>query len=156
MEKNSQEIIAGGGVVWRRNAQDVIEMALVHRVRYDDWSLPKGKVEGEESIIACAYREIMEETGFAVRFGPQLGTYSYPVKEQIKHVTYWSVKYLKDIGTPNPSEVDQVKWIVLSEAREVVTRELDRDVISRFMELDPDTKPLVLLRHAQEIGRAHV
>ena len=76
MEKNSQEIIAGGGVVWRRNAQDVIEIALVHRVRYDDWSLPKGKVEGEESIIACAYREIMEETGFAVRFGPQLGTYS--------------------------------------------------------------------------------
>jgi len=153
VEKDNQEIVAGGGVVWRRNSQDVIEIALVHRVQYDDWSLPKGKVEGEESIIACAYREIMEETGFAIRFGPMLGTYSYPVKEQRKTVTYWSAKYLKDIGTPNPVEVDQVKWIALSEAKAVVTRELDREVISRFMEFDPDSKPLVLLRHAQALDR---
>ena len=70
------QIIAAGAVVWRRNANDEVEIALIHRKKYDDWSIPKGKVEGEESLIACAYRETMEETGFEVRFGPVIGPLS--------------------------------------------------------------------------------
>jgi 8-oxo-dGTP diphosphatase len=144
---------AGGGVVWRRNDEDRIEIALVHRVEYDDWSLPKGKVEGDESIIACAYREIMEETGFSVRFGPCLGSYSYPVGDSMKEVTYWSAKFLKVTGTPNPQEVDQVTWIDIDQVETAITRELDREVIRKFREFDPDSKALILMRHAQALAR---
>ena len=84
------EIQAAGAIVWRRNESDAIEIALVHRPKYDDWSIPKGKVEGEESLIACAYREVVEETGFAVRFGQSLGSAHYEVNGLRKSVTYWS------------------------------------------------------------------
>lgn len=152
MEEN-KVIRAGGGVVWRRNSDDAIEIAIIHRVRYDDWSLPKGKLEGDESVVAGAYREIMEETGFAVRFGPQLGTYSYSIGDQLKEVTYWSAKFLNEIGKPNPDEVDKVEWVRLDDVESRISRDLDRQVISQFKKFDPDSKPLILLRHAQALNR---
>ncbi|NCV76518.1 MAG: NUDIX hydrolase [Actinobacteria bacterium] len=151
--EESNVILAGGAVVWRRNEDDLIEIALVHRVKYDDWSLPKGKVESQESVIACAFREVMEETGFSVRFGPCLGTHSYSVENATKKVTYWSAKFLKEIGVPNPQEVDQIRWITLDQVDSVVTRVLDREVIRQFRNFDPDSKALILMRHAQALDR---
>jgi 8-oxo-dGTP pyrophosphatase MutT (NUDIX family) len=70
-------IQAAGAVLWRYSKTKKIEIALVHRPRYDDWSLPKGKVEDKESHIACAYREVSEETGFKAIFGPEIGKATY-------------------------------------------------------------------------------
>ena len=53
---------AAGGVVWRKNTADEVEIAIIHHPRYDDWSLPKGKLDSGETLIACAYREIMKQT----------------------------------------------------------------------------------------------
>ena len=148
------QIIAAGAVVWRRNANDEVEIALIHRKKYDDWSIPKGKIEGEESLIACAYRETMEETGFEVRFGPIIGSISYSVGNVPKTVTYWSAKFLSERGSPNPGEVDQVRWMTISEAQTFLVRDLDKKVIEDFLEIDLDTKPLILLRHAKAIERS--
>ncbi len=65
-------IQAAGAVIWRRLSDDLIQVALIHRPRYEDWSFPKGKVEPGESEIACAFREVEEETGYQTIFGPEL------------------------------------------------------------------------------------
>lgn len=147
------EIQAAGAIVWRRNESDAIEIALVHRPKYDDWSIPKGKVEGEESLIACAYREVVEETGFAVRFGQSLGIAHYEVNGLRKTVTYWSARLLGEQGKPNPEEVDAVRWMSCEEAKEQLGRDSDRQIVETFQSIEPDTKPLILLRHAKAIER---
>ena len=147
------EIQAAGAIVWRRNESDAIEIALVHRPKYDDWSIPKGKVEGEESLIACAYREVVEETGFAVRFGQSLGSAHYEVNGLRKTVTYWSARLLGEQGKPNPEEVDAVRWMSCEEAKEQLVRDSDRQIVETFQSIEPDTKPLILLRHAKAIER---
>lgn len=146
-------ILAAGAVVWRRGQDDVVELALIHRTRYQDWSLPKGKLENNESLIACAYREVQEETGCNVRFGPCLGEITYQVDQQEKKVTYWSAKFLSQDGTPSPDEVDEVRWVSVEEAKSLITRKTDLEILRRFQELDLDTKPLILLRHAKAIER---
>lgn len=150
---DDNSILAAGALIWRRNESDQIEIAFVHRVKYDDWSIPKGKLEGDESLIACAYREVMEETGFSVRFGQSLGSISYQVGQRSKSVTYWAAKYLASPGSPNPSEVDEVRWVLASDADSFLTRTLDKEIVKRFLSTDPDSKPLVLLRHAKAIER---
>ena len=147
------EIQAAGAIVWRRNESDAIEIALVHRPKYDDWSIPKGKVEGEESLIACAYREVVEETGFAVRFGQSIGSVHYEVNGLRKSVTYWSARLLGEQGKPNPEEVDAVRWMSCEEAKEQLGRDSDRQIVETFQSIEPDTKPLILLRHAKAIER---
>jgi len=147
------EIQAAGAIVWRRNESDAIEIALVHRPKYDDWSIPKGKVEGEESLIACAYREVVEETGFAVRFGQSLGSAHYEVNGLPKTVTYWSARLLGEQGKPNPEEVDAVRWMSCEEAKEQLGSDSDRQIVETFQSIEPDTKPLILLRHAKAIER---
>ena len=67
-------IRAAGALLWRESSDLAIEVALVHRPRYDDWSLPKGKVEMGETALQCAYREVMEETGIRASFTRHLGT----------------------------------------------------------------------------------
>ncbi|MEY3434178.1 MAG: hypothetical protein RL057_558 [Actinomycetota bacterium] len=146
-------ILAAGAVVWRRGQDDEIELALIHRTRYQDWSLPKGKLENNESLISCAYREVQEETGCNVRFGPCLGEITYQVDQQEKKVTYWSAKFLSQDGTPSPDEVDEVRWVRVEEAKSLITRKTDLEILRRFQELDLDTKPLILLRHAKAIER---
>ena len=146
-------ILAAGAVVWRRGQDGEIELALIHRTRYQDWSLPKGKLENNESIISCAYREVQEETGCNVRFGPCLGEITYQVDQQEKKVTYWSAKFLSQDGTPSPDEVDEVRWVNVEAAKSLITRETDLEILRRFQELDLDTKPLILLRHAKAIER---
>jgi 8-oxo-dGTP diphosphatase len=125
----------------------------VHRPKYDDWSIPKGKVEGEESLIACAYREVVEETGFAVRFGQSLGSAHYEVNGLPKTVTYWSARLLGEQGKPNPEEVDAVRWMSCEEAKEQLGSDSDRQIVETFQSIEPDTKPLILLRHAKAIER---
>ena len=87
-------VLAAGALVWRR-CEDSIEVLLVHRPRYDDWSFPKGKLDPGESLVACAVREVQEETGTAVRLEQPLVTVRYPLADgRCKEVCYWVARPL--------------------------------------------------------------
>ena len=108
MMSESPIIQAAGAVLWRYS-QKKIEIALVHRPRYDDWSLPKGKVEEKESHIACAYREVIEETGYTPVFGPEIGEATYKVPEGKKVVRYWSAQAIGEAeGGVDTNEIDEI------------------------------------------------
>lgn len=147
-------IKAAGAVLWRLAEGEVLQVALIHRPRYDDWSFPKGKVEEGESDISCAYRELLEETGYESIFGPELCTIEYSVGDNQKRVRYWSAEAIGDSrGALDPSEVDQIDWFPLEEARLKLSRVADQDVLNRFERFGSNTKPIVLLRHGKAIAR---
>jgi len=108
---------AAGGVVWRHGQEGQLEVLLVHRPRYDDWSFPKGKCDGAESYEQTAAREILEETGLTVAFGPSLGEVRYvDHKGRPKVVRYWSMTVADGEFEPN-DEVDAICWVGLEAAR---------------------------------------
>ena len=162
----SEQIIkAAGGVVWRKHASSttngsVIEVLLIHRTKYDDWTLPKGKSDPGESLPETAVREIHEETGLRVRLGVPLHELQYSVAGGIKRVSYWCARVVGSAGTegfvPN-GEVDEVRWAKLGNAAELLTFVHDRDVIERFRAVREDrqhkTRTLVVLRHAKSSPR---
>lgn len=154
MEAGFEKIHAAGAVLWRQDGDDDPLIALVHRPRYDDWSLPKGKLEHGESHIGAAFREVLEETGVTAVFGPYLGEVAYEAEGTIKVVRYWSaqasqIPYIR----PNPLEVDAVEWLSISQARERITHEGDLSILNYFVEIGIGTTALVLLRHAKAIQR---
>lgn len=155
MDEIVESIPAAGAVLWRRDGDGNLTVAIVHRPRYDDWSLPKGKVEEGESLIACAFREVLEETGVTPIFGPELGQTVYDVEGVPKVVTYWAAK-ASDVpyGEPNPEEIDAVEWLTPKAARKKLTLKDDRSILDFFLDFGPDTTPLVLLRHAKAVKRS--
>lgn len=154
METPTEIIQAAGAVLWRRNKAKEIEVALIHRPRYDDWSLPKGKLEVGESHIACAYREVLEETGVSAIFGPELGQAIYDVEEGQKVVRYWSAQASEmPYGQPDPAEIDQIEWHSPSAAKKKLTLKDDCKIVDFFLEFGPDTTPLIMLRHAKAVKR---
>ena len=154
MAPDTPVIRAAGAVLWRYSASKKIEIALVHRPRYNDWSLPKGKVEEKESHIACAYREVLEETGYASIFGPQIGQAMYKVPEGKKVVRYWSAQAIGEpVGTIDKNEIDEILWLEVKEARKKLTLDDDRAIVDFFIEFGVQTTPLVLLRHAKALKR---
>jgi len=147
-------IQAAGAVLWRRLSEDLLQVALIHRPRYDDWSFPKGKVEAGEAEISCAHREVLEETGFDAVFGPELCKVQYEVGEDLKTVRYWSAQA---IGEPSAvhdtEEVDQLIWVTVSDAYTKLSRKGDQEVLKNFEKFGADTTPLILLRHGKAIAR---
>lgn len=152
--ENEVDVIQGAGVVlWRVNKK-VTEIALVHRPKYDDWSLPKGKVEAGETHLACAYREAMEETGYEGIFGPEIGTAKYLAEGTPKEVRYWSARAIGESSGPyDTKEVDEVIWLSVSEAKKKVSVDDDREIIKFFESFGINTTPIVLLRHAKATRR---
>jgi len=154
MASESMIIQAAGAVLWRYSPSKKIEIALVHRPRYDDWSLPKGKVEDKESHIACAFREVLEETGYTPVFGPELGQAFYKVEEGKKVVRYWSAQASEEsVGTVDKNEIDEVLWLEVKDAQKKLTVEDDKKIVDFFVEFGVQTIPLVLLRHAKALKR---
>jgi len=143
------DILAAGAVLWRPGP----EIALVHRPRYDDWSLPKGKLESGESMAAAAVRELQEETGVAARLGAWLRDVRYAVADGRKFVRYWSAEALSSADfTPN-DEVDELRWVSPDTAKGLLTYAHDADVVARFAELGPPTSMLLVVRHAKAGSR---
>src|ERR1700744_5312775 len=103
------DIRAAGGVVWRARKSKV-EVALVHRPRYDDWSLPKGKLHEGETELAGAAREVAAEIGARVAVSRRIGEISYDVATARKTVGYWVMRHLAGEFVPN-DEVDKVEWL---------------------------------------------
>jgi len=146
-------IQAAGAVLWRKSDKSKLEIAIIHRPRYDDWSLPKGKVETGESHISAGYREIQEETGYESTFGPEIGTIVYKLEGAPKEVRYWATAATVKTGTPNPQEVDEVLWLEPDKAKEKLTNKDDRAIVNFFLEFGADTFPIILLRHAKALKR---
>jgi 8-oxo-dGTP diphosphatase len=144
------EIRAAGAMLWRPGAAGP-EVALVHRRRYDDWSLPKGKSLPGEHVLVTAVREVAEETGVRVTLGRRLPSTHYQQHgNRPKTVDYWAAKAA---AGPQPGfvpndEVDEVGWLGLLEARERLSYAHDVGVLDEFAAGPPDTVPLILVRHA--------
>lgn len=150
-EDVSRPTFAAGAILWRGVPGDP-EIAVIHRPGYDDWSLPKGKLDPGENLPATAAREIIEETGFDVRLGKLLGHVSYPVAKRTKLVWYWTAEVVSGEFEVNP-EVDELRWVSFDEAEDLLSYELDVEVLRcgrKRMSREPDTR-VIYVRH----GRAH-
>ena len=145
-------IQAAGAIVWR-NSKDKTEVAIIHRPKYDDWSFPKGKVEPSESLIACAYREVIEETNIQTEFGAFLGDVEYLTPDGKKRVSFWAAKAINQRDFIPSSEVDQLKWVEVKKVKDLLTLETDKKILAQFVKLDINTKPFILLRHAKAVTR---
>ncbi len=145
-EPGVDQVEAAGGVLWRGDPARP-EVAVVHRPRYDDWSLPKGKLDYGEHPLLAALREIEEETGFAAVPGRRLGSLRYPVLEGPKRVRYWSCEAVAGAFTPN-REVDALRWLAVPEALALLSPRQDRQVLERYADDTRRTHALVVVRHA--------
>jgi len=123
-------IEAAGGVVWRRAATGAVQVLLVHRPRYDDWSLPKGKVDEDESHRDAALREVEEETGLRCRAGAELRQVRYRDRRgRAKRVRYWALEPIAGTFHPN-DEVDAVRWVLADQAHLLLSYPHDADVVA--------------------------
>lgn len=121
---------AAGCVLWRRAPLGGrLEVALVHRPRYDDWSHPKGKLKRGEEPLRGAVREVLEETGIGCVPGPALPTVRYLVRGRPKEVRYWAAEAdPEDAFVPN-REVDRLLWLPPATARDLLSYDHDRALV---------------------------
>lgn len=154
-------IQASGAVPWRRRRGD-LQVVLVHRPRYDDWSWPKGKLDLGEAWPAAAAREVFEETGYHVRLGRPLPTSVYSVSDadgqpSDKECRYWAAEVVGGDGTL-VHEIDEVDWLDVHAASARLTYARDRDQLHALELADTTgtltTWPLVIVRHAKALPRA--
>jgi 8-oxo-dGTP diphosphatase len=128
IDPEAAEVKASGGVVWRRGERG-IEVALVHRPRYDDWSFPKGKLAPGEGWEQAALREVEEELGLRCRLGHELPPTAYrDNKGREKVVRYWMMEPLDGEFAPS-HEVDEVRWLPAADARALLSYDHDRDLL---------------------------
>ncbi|MES4886423.1 NUDIX hydrolase [Streptomyces sp. NPDC096012] len=130
---NDTAVLAAGCVLWRRSpVTGDLEVCLVHRPKYDDWSHPKGKLKRDEEALAGALREVAEETGYASDPGGELPTLRYPANGRPKQVRYWAAEAVSGHFTPN-DEVDRILWLSPAAARDRLTQPRDRDLLDAFL-----------------------
>lgn len=159
---------AAGGLLWRVRGGR-LEVVVVHRPRYRDWSWPKGKLDPGESSPACAAREVEEETGTAVVLGAALPTVRYRTGDgRRKRVRYWAMRAAgpddaapltarRPVVRAGEDEVDDVVWVRASAARDLLTRPDDRAPLDRLEELWAAdrlaTRTLTVVRHGEAVPR---
>jgi 8-oxo-dGTP pyrophosphatase MutT (NUDIX family) len=120
---------AAGGLVWRRRDDGALEVLVVHRPKYDDWTLPKGKLDSGESHETAAMREVFEETGLRCRIGRELPATRYHDRHgRPKRVRYWEMEVEGGEFAPN-REVDEVQWVDLDTAARMLTYERDQALL---------------------------
>lgn len=151
------KVIAAGALCWRVRAEQ-LEVLLIHRPRYGDWSWPKGKLDSGETIPECAVREVMEEVGLEIRLGIALPETRYPVASGLKSVHYWAAHVSTAKPRPDGKEVDGVRWCSPEEAASLLTNPTDRlplEALAVAHEAgDLDTWPLIIVRHAKAKPRS--
>ena len=168
MAKQSPVVRAAGALVWREKGKN-LEVLLVHRPSYDDWTFPKGKVEPRESVRTCAVREVEEETGLSIVLGQPLSTVQYRLDSgKRKRVNYWAARVVegdslclqarKKVKPAPKREIDGVQWVRVKEARKLLTYSHDRDLLGELVDQWEDGKldtwTLVLVRHSRAMKRS--
>ena len=142
-DRPERVVQAAGGVVWRRrdDGVDEVDVLLVHRPKYDDWTLPKGKLEPDESHEHAAIREVHEETGLHCVRGAELDVSEYTDgKGRPKIVRYWMMQADGGSFVAN-DEVDEVRWLPVSQGSELLTYPRDLPVLDCFSRMLRRTDP---------------
>lgn len=151
-------VTAAGALPWRLT-KDKLEVLLIHRPRYDDWSWPKGKIDDGETIPECAVREVQEEIGLTAQLGIPLPPIHYHVASGLKVVHYWAVK-VNGGGrlVPDGKEVDSVMWCAPEKAARLLSNPSDVEPLECLRQAhergELDTWPLVVVRHAKAKPRS--
>lgn len=145
----NQLIRAAGGLVFKTTAKGRLKVLLVHRPAYDDWSLPKGKVDPGESTEEAAVREVLEETGYHCRIVAPLGATRHPIEGGVKEIFWYAMRPLPDSpGFEADSEVDRIRWVRRKKAREILDYENERRLLGESdLKALSRTGTLRLLRH---------
>jgi 8-oxo-dGTP diphosphatase len=154
-------VLAAGGVVWRTTngtrrpaSTDQIEVAVVHRPKYDDWSLPKGKVDPGEQMVVAACREVVEETGYRATVGRVVGEQRYQVAAGPKYVRYWAMHDVQG-SFESQDEVDVLRWLPLDAAAARLDYAHDRGLLNSFAALPPTTTTVLVVRHGRAGSKKH-
>ena len=123
---------AAGGVISRQSKRGHFEVLLIHRPRRQDWTFPKGKLEAGETHEVCALREVEEETALRCVLGRELATTSHrDGKGRLKVVRYWMMDPGEGVSEPR-NEVDEVRWLSLEDAAQLLTYPRDRELLVAF------------------------
>jgi 8-oxo-dGTP pyrophosphatase MutT (NUDIX family) len=132
-------IQAAGGLVWRQTKAGK-ELLLIHRKRYGDWTLPKGKRKGSESLKETAGREVKEETGYRTRIKGFAGATAYNVQGAPKVVLYWHMETIGEVSTDLDTEVEEVVWLPVLEALQKLQHPLEKALIDAWLTHDEEIK----------------
>lgn len=151
-------VTAAGAIPWRVK-NDQLEVLLIHRPRYDDWSWPKGKLDAGETVPECAVREVMEEIGLQAPLGIPLPPIHYHVPAGLKVVHYWAVEVVNGAALrPDGREVDSVMWCTPERAATMLSNPSDIAPLEFLAEAQSrgelHTWPLVIVRHAKAKPRS--
>ena len=157
-KKTGPAVLAAGALIWRE-AQGRLELLIIHRPKYDDWSWPKGKQDRGETLPETAVREVREEVGLRITLGVPLAVTTYRVKQGRKDVHYWAA----EAGSParpqaDGGEVDRLEWVSAKKARKLLTNRSDAEPLDRLVELheagDLRTRQIIVVRHAKAKPRS--
>ncbi|UQA93826.1 NUDIX hydrolase [Streptomyces halobius] len=133
MTAPQEPVRAAGCVLWRRSPSgDGIELALIRRPKWADWSHPKGKLKPGEDALQGAIRETLEETGMTCKLGPELPTVRYLVDNRPKEVRYWAAEATGGSFEPN-REVDYLLWLPPATACSYLTQEQDKELVAALL-----------------------
>nr|WP_146341931.1 NUDIX hydrolase [Nesterenkonia sp. NBAIMH1] len=155
------EVLAAGALIWRLY-QGQLQVLLIHRPRYDDWSFPKGKLDEGETLPECAVRECAEEASVKIRLGVPLPVTRYEIQGQsgprTKEVWYWAAQIIDGRPKPDGQEADEIRWVTPEQARGMLSQPGDLEPLDELQHLCDETRlhtvPFVVLRHAKAKPRS--
>lgn len=142
------DVVGAGGVLWQDDERAGLQIAVIHRPRYDDWSLPKGKARTRESLQQTAVREIAEETGYACVLSRMLAEVRYQVVDGRKQVTLFSAQAGDGEFAPS-AEVDRLKWLSPAKAAARLDHADDVAAVAAFTSLPTHLRTLTVVRHGK-------